>query len=101
MKVLAILYTRFRDVQKLVMASMIAILMLTPVFWKPDMMTGWRVAFVNFNPFHHLIEIIRQPMLGELPTLRTMATVLGIFVVFQTLSYFLYRKYIRRIVFWV
>lgn len=101
MGLLSMLFTRYRDVQKLFNASMIIILMLTPIFWRPDLISGWRTSIVTFNPFHHMIEFLRQPMLGQpipMPTLHFI-------IIFTVISWILFlalaKRYSSRVIFWI
>lgn len=61
----AIASARFRDIPQLVMSVMQFALFMTPVFWRPDRFTGELFAVLNFNPFYHLLEVVRAPLLGE------------------------------------
>jgi ABC-type polysaccharide/polyol phosphate export permease len=58
---------RFRDLRFLFPFMSQIVFFLTPIFWHPTNVSGWRVALINFNPFYGLVEIIRTPMLGGLP----------------------------------
>lgn len=57
---------RFRDVPPLV-ANVIQILFfLTPIFWVPGSSLS-RTVVIHGNPFFHLVEVVRRPLLGEAP----------------------------------
>jgi lipopolysaccharide transport system permease protein len=57
---------RFRDVGPLVSAVVGALLIFTPIFWrKTDIASAAWMADVN--PFFHLLETVREPMLGNAP----------------------------------
>lgn len=60
---LAALCLRFRDVAQVVANIMQVMFFLAPIIWMPGQ---GRVAseFVDFNPIHHLIELVRAPLLG-------------------------------------
>ncbi len=57
---------RFRDVGPLISAVVGALLIFTPIFWrKTDIVSaGW---IADANPFFHLLETVREPMLGNAP----------------------------------
>lgn len=61
--------TRFRDVPQIVASLLTVSFYLTPIIWMPEMMPD-RVGalLLNMNPFYHLIEIVRSPLLGQAPT---------------------------------
>jgi lipopolysaccharide transport system permease protein len=57
---------RFRDVGPLVSSLVGALLIFTPIFWRrTDISSAKWIA--DFNPFFHLLETVRQPMLGNAP----------------------------------
>jgi ABC-type polysaccharide/polyol phosphate export permease len=67
---------RFRDLTQVVGSIVQIGFFLTPIMWKPS--SGMRNAiFVDANPFYHLIEIVRRPLLGALPTLTDWVYSLG------------------------
>ena len=57
------LCARFRDVPLVISSVMQMIFFMTPIFWKPSAFSH-RPMFVGANPFYHLIELVRAPMLG-------------------------------------
>ncbi len=60
--------TRFRDIPLVIQSAMQVIFFVTPIFWMPQTMSH-RPMFVAGNPFFHLIELVRAPLLGREPTL--------------------------------
>lgn len=54
---------RFRDIPQIVQSIMQFAIFFTPVFWKPDRFPE-RHAVLDFNPFFHVLETIRAPLLG-------------------------------------
>lgn len=57
---------RFRDIPPIVASIMQIAFYVTPIMWNPAMLAhrGLAKAFVEFNPFDALLEIIRSPLLG-------------------------------------
>lgn len=66
--VLGPICTRFRDIPLVIQSGMQVVFFLTPIFWMPEAVTD-RPMFVASNPFFHLIELVRMPLLGREPTL--------------------------------
>lgn len=62
--VLGPLCARFRDIPLVVQSAMQVIFFLTPIFWMPSAVSH-RPMFTSANPFYHLIQLVRSPMLGE------------------------------------
>lgn len=65
--VLGPICARFRDVPLVIQSAMQVIFFLTPIFWIPQD-SAHSPIFINANPFYHLIELVRAPMLGSMPT---------------------------------
>ncbi|MBW8814994.1 MAG: ABC transporter permease [Caulobacterales bacterium] len=59
-----IVSARFRDIPQIVMSIMQFAMFMTPVFWLPDRF-GSHSAVLNFNPFYHLLQAVRAPLLGQ------------------------------------
>lgn len=65
--VLALVGARFPDFSELMSSLMMAAFLVTPIVWYPDAApegTG-RGAVMRANPFHHLLAVVRAPLLGE------------------------------------
>jgi ABC-type polysaccharide/polyol phosphate export permease len=92
---------RFRDVTQLV-ASLIQISMLiTPIFWPPESLTGSRrLIFVETNPLYHLVDIVRAPLLGTVPGITSYVVVILIAAGGWYLTYRMLRQFRRRISYW-
>ena len=76
-------------------------LFLTPIFSSLDQMTGRAVLFAQLNPLFHLVEIVREPMLGIAPSPLHWLIVLGITAVGWTLAIQLLARFRHRIVYWI
>lgn len=63
--VLAIFCTRFRDIAQLVNSALQVAIFLTPVLWKPELLSGRTQELIMLNPFTSLIAIVRDPLLGR------------------------------------
>ena len=99
--VASILFVRYRDLQRLVSSSLLAILMVTPIFWQPSMISGWRTIIIHLNPFYYLVELLRSPLLGRAPDPTVVAIVIGMTLFFWTAGSFFYKRYERYVVFWI
>jgi len=63
---LGLLCARFRDLPQLVALLVNLAFLVTPVFWYKHMLAG-RALFVDVNPLYAFLEIVRSPLLGQLP----------------------------------
>lgn len=60
---LGALSARFRDVPSLVASLGRLAFFVTPIIWTVDRLPS-RAVFVDFNPFHHMLQLVRAPLLG-------------------------------------
>jgi len=68
MVIFAHLNARFRDTTHLAAVGMQVLFYITPVLWPAEMLRGRRLGWiVDVNPFYHLLEAIRQPLLSSRP----------------------------------
>jgi ABC-type polysaccharide/polyol phosphate export permease len=88
---------RFRDVPQIVISIMQFAIFMTPVFWTPDRFPQ-RHAVLAFNPFHHMLDAVRAPLMGQ-PVDGLSYIVLGVMaVVGWGLTFWLFAVTRRRIV---
>lgn len=63
----AITSARFRDIPQIVTSVMQFSMFMTPVFWRPDSRSALMHLVLTFNPFFHMLDAIRSPLLGARP----------------------------------
>lgn len=101
---LAVIGARFRDVIPLVTNLTTVLFFITPIFWQPaqlDAVPAARFALADANFAYHLVEVIRAPLLGQMPGLLSfvylgVAAILG----FVLTGLFL-RRFYSRIAYWL
>ena len=98
--ILSVLSTRFRDVQQLVTSVMLVFFFLTPIFWDPRILPQ-RPVIVDANPFYHFLELVRAPLLGEMPSTLTWAVVVGLTVVGWMVGFTFFQRFRSRIPYWL
>jgi ABC-type polysaccharide/polyol phosphate export permease len=62
---LGVLSARFRDIPLIISNFVQLIFFTTPILWRADTLPPNRDWIARFNPFHYLIEVVRQPLLGQ------------------------------------
>ncbi|MET0583615.1 MAG: ABC transporter permease [Candidatus Binatia bacterium] len=97
----AILFARYRDIQRLIASGTVVIMMVTPIFWQSTMITGWRAAIVHLNPIYYLVEFLRAPLLGRPLEMTTILVVLGMTAIAWVVGSFFYRRYEKYVIFWI
>jgi lipopolysaccharide transport system permease protein len=95
-----VLSTRYRDIPQVIANAIQVIFFLTPIFWSPESLPN-RPVFVVFNPFYHLIEIVRAPLLGDVAPLLSWGLCIGMALAGLGFTAWLYRRAHARIAYWV
>ena len=79
---------RFRDVQPLVQTEVQIGMLITPIFWAAEALSGYYLLFfVQLNPIFRLIDIVRTPLLGQIPTLASYVSAFAITLVGWMITY--------------
>jgi ABC-type polysaccharide/polyol phosphate export permease len=98
---IGMLCLRFRDVQPLVQTAIQILMLITPIFWTPESLGGHlRLLFVQLNPVYRLIDLVRTPLLGQVPTSASYLSVIAITVVGWVVTYVIFRRFRGRISYW-
>jgi ABC-type polysaccharide/polyol phosphate export permease len=88
---------RFRDIPQIVGSVMQFAFLFTPVFWRPDSRASLR-AVLDLNPFYHLLETVRAPLLGQAVDPQSYLVLVAMAVVGWALTFALFARTRRRIV---
>ena len=97
----AALCTRFRDLVHAVLSVMQLAFYVTPIIWKPEFLPE-NARWLNLvNPFAVYVGIIRNPVMGEPPTLLPWLIAAGIAFGGFALALPFVGRYRRRIVYWL
>lgn len=99
--IVAIPSTRFRDINQFVQFSVQVLFFLTPIFWAPAQMQGKRRIMVDANPLAHLLELVRQPLLGRAPAPEHWVFSLCFVAFLAVVALVMLSLFRRRIVFWL
>ena len=97
---LGIVSARFRDVPPIVTSIVRICFFVTPIIWMPELMPG-RPLVLDVNPFFHLVEVVRAPLLGQAPELASWIAVLIMTAAGWLVTFAFFRRYRRRIAYWV
>jgi lipopolysaccharide transport system permease protein len=91
---------RFRDIPPIVASVMQLAFFLSPIIWKPELF-GAHAHLLPLNPFFALFEIVRGPLLGEIPSAYTVVSALLYSALLCALSWSLFVRVRGRLAFWV
>jgi ABC-type polysaccharide/polyol phosphate export permease len=98
---LALVCARFRDVELIVRNLLQLAFFVTPVFWDYRHIVSDRKYIIDYNVLFYFLEIVRAPLLGEVPPLQTYVIVLAVTVVGYALALLAYRGMRRNLAFFV
>jgi len=96
----AFINTYIRDysqIQSLIIQGMFYV---TPIVWQPSILDERGYAFIyKFNPMYYMLEILRKPLLGEMPSGKIWLVALVITILLAGIAIMLMRKIGRKIIF--
>lgn len=92
-----IISSRFRDVPQIVGALVQVAMFLTPVFWRPETIKSHRFMLEG-NPFYHMLEVTRRPLLGEPVQPVSYYMLIGAAVLGWAIAFLLFARTRRRLV---
>lgn len=99
---LAVLCTRFRDVTQIVQNVLQVLFYLTPIIWNaslmPERVPRW---ILEINPFFHMLEVVRAPIEGAVPSMTSWLFLLTMAVLGWTFTLPFFGFFRRRIAYWL
>lgn len=99
---LAIICTRFRDMTQIVSSLLQIAFYVTPIIWMPSLLPARAsMMLLDPNPVYHLLAIVREPLLGQAPTITNWLVSIGIFLLGSLFSILLFNKYRARVSYWL
>lgn len=100
--ILSVICARYRDLPQIVMSAVQVMFYLTPVMWMPKFLPRDAGTYLlDFNPAYHFLEVIRAPLLGEMPANLSWAVSIVLAILGWILALLLYGRYKRRVPYWL
>ncbi|WP_371319252.1 ABC transporter permease [Pseudomonas gingeri] len=97
-----VLSTRFRDVPQLLQSFFQVVFYLTPIIWMPHLLPARAsTLLLSWNPFYHMLEVVRAPLLGNIPSLDSWIISMGMAVVGWLVSLAAYGACRNKIAYWL
>jgi len=97
---IGVVSTRYRDVVQVMTSLLQVVFFVTPVFWSPTLLQG-RPLIVEGNVLYHFLEVVRGPLLGQVPSTLTYGIVSGVTVVGWTAGLLMFQRFRNRIAYWL
>jgi ABC-type polysaccharide/polyol phosphate export permease len=98
--VIGVVATRFRDISQIVATAIQISMFVTPIMWPVSAIPEARFI-ADINPFYHLIELVRAPLLGQVAEPLSWIVVLAMCVIGYGLAAILLTRASRRLVYWL
>jgi hypothetical protein len=98
---IGIISLRYRDLGQIILNFTYLLFLVTPVFWDSNLLSGKRLFLVSFNPFYHFINTMREPLLGNYPSITSYIVVFLVTLFNILMAYIVYRTKHQNKVFWI
>ena len=95
--------TRYRDLPQIIASVLQIAFYITPIVWMPSQLINAQRGFLllEINPFFHMIEVVRAPLLGHAPSLLSWLVVVSLAVFGWLFTLLIYGRYRNRISYWL
>ena len=97
---LAMLGARFRDIPPIISSVVQLLFFLTPILWEVSAL-GSKKSLLEFNLLYHFIEIVRAPLLGQMPQLLSWIVMLGLLIFGSIGTFLFFARHRAKISYWV
>jgi lipopolysaccharide transport system permease protein len=98
---IGMLCARFRDMPQMIASLMQIAFFVTPVMWRQDQLPPEKSWLVDLNPLANLLRLIRDPLMGRVPTPLAYAMGIALIVVGFSVTLPFFVRYRARIVYWL
>jgi ABC-type polysaccharide/polyol phosphate export permease len=92
---------RFRDIVFLTQFALQMAFFVTPIFWHPEQLSARKQIIAQANPLWHMLEIVREPLLGRMPVAEHWVWTSIMAVGLTVASLIVLALFRKRVVFWV
>jgi lipopolysaccharide transport system permease protein len=92
---------RFRDIPQIVASVVQILFFITPIMWKPELLQDKGSQLVALNPFFHFVEVVRAPLLGQIPSIENYVVVGSVTILNLLVAGAFFARYRARISYWV
>jgi len=99
--ILAFICARYRDLELIIRNLLQVAFMVTPVFWNYQLIGAHRKFIVDYNILFYFIQVVRMPLLGEVPSVQIYLVAIGTTVATFFVAALTYYKMRRRLAFFL
>jgi lipopolysaccharide transport system permease protein len=99
--IVSVFCTRFRDMPMIIQNLTMVSFYITPIIWRPESLGPKHQWIADYNPFAHLVELVRAPLIdGRLPLISWYWS-LGTTALLLVLGIALQARFRDRIAYWL
>lgn len=98
--IVSLLGTRFRDLPPIITSIMTVIFFISPITWQAKMI-GDQSMIIRLNPVTYFLDLMRAPLLGQLPHLHSAYVAGTLMLVFWLLALMIFSHNSKKIPFWL
>jgi ABC-type polysaccharide/polyol phosphate export permease len=98
---LAIICARFRDVPQIISSVMQVVFFITPIMYLPEQLGQRGIGVLRWNPFAIILEVVRNPILGEAPSRFALVSSSAMAAIGLLLIIPLAGRYATRVIYWL
>lgn len=101
--VIGLLGARLPDLDEFMGNATLALFLLTPIVWMPEMAPAGTIrgTLMRANPFHHMVEVVRAPLMGHAIDIGTWWYLAVFTVVGAVLAVLGYQRFARDVPVWL
>ncbi|MCX7358001.1 MAG: ABC transporter permease [Alphaproteobacteria bacterium] len=98
--VLAVFGARYRDLQPAMGIVSSFLFFVSPVMWRAEQLdvNQW---VVRYNPFHYIIDLVREPLLGRAPSIETWLVAIAVAFGLMIFGFVCFAMSRRRLYYWM
>lgn len=99
---LGVICARYRDLTQIVANILQIFFYITPIIWLPNALKGRaNLLILDSNPFYHLMEVVRAPVMGYYPTLENWLVCASMAILGWIFTIIVFNRYKTKVAYWL
>lgn len=98
---IAIFCTRYRDMMPIIQSLITLLFFVTPIIWNKDQLPPARAHIADFNPFTSFIALVRQPLLGQAPSVQAWFICIAVLLIGLVFTLYIFTMTRRKVTYWL
>jgi lipopolysaccharide transport system permease protein len=98
--IISLVGTRFRDLPPIITAVTTVFFFISPITWRTRWV-GEETWIIQLNPVAYFLDLIRSPLLGNMPNLISVYVTLSLVLIFWWVALALFSRHAKKIPFWL